>query len=156
MIISIDPGCSGCAVALDDEGQILDHLQMPTYKAGKSSRVNAAALAGWIHRHRDARAVYVERVGAMPGQGVSSTFGFGHAAGVIEGVVGALGIPLVLVTPQAWKKAHGLIGTEKDAARTRAAQLYPWERTFDAKGRGQALADAVFIGLYGLREQHAQ
>lgn len=154
MIIAIDPGASGACVALDDEGQIVGHIPMPTYKAGKTTHVNAAALAGWIHSHRDASKVFVERVGAMPGQGVSSMFAFGHSAGVVEGVVGALGIPLVLVTPQAWKKAHGLIGKDKDEARTRAAQLYPWERTFDLKGKGQALADAVLIGLWGLK--HAQ
>lgn len=151
MILAIDPGASGACVALDDDGSILAHCPMPTYKVGKTTHVNAAALAGWIHRHRDARTVFVERVGAMPGQGLSSTFTFGHAAGVVEGVVAALGLPLTLVTPQTWKRTHGLIGQDKDAARARAAQLYPGERTFDRVGKGQALADAVFIGLYGLK-----
>lgn len=151
MIIGIDPGASGACVALDDDGRIVSHIAMPTYKLGKTTHVNAGALAGWLHQHRDAREVVVERVGAMPGQGVSSMFAFGHAAGVVEGVVGALGLPLTLVTPQTWKRTHGLIGQDKDAARARAAQLYPAERTFDLVGKGQALADAVFIALHGLR-----
>ena len=85
----------------------------------------------------------------MPGQGLSSTFAFGHSAGVVEGVLAALHIPAVLITPQAWKKGAGLIGKDKDAARTIAARLYPFNRTLDLKGKGQALADAILIARIG-------
>jgi crossover junction endodeoxyribonuclease RuvC len=54
-----------------------------------------------------------------------------------------------MVTPQKWKKAAGLIGTDKDAARTRAIQLWPNWRDLDKKGKGQALADAALIARYG-------
>jgi crossover junction endodeoxyribonuclease RuvC len=50
-------------------------------------------------------------------------FTFGHAAGVAEGILQGLNIPYTLVTPQAWKKSAGLIGSDKDAARSRAIQL---------------------------------
>lgn len=61
----------------------------------------------------------------MPGQGTASMFSFGHAAGVAEGVVTALGLPLTLVTPQAWKRAAGLIGSDKAAALAVASRLFP-------------------------------
>jgi len=64
------------------------------------------------------------------------------------GVLGAMCIPHTMVTPQAWKKAAGLIGTDKDAARARAIQLWPKWRELDKKGKGQALADAALIAKF--------
>lgn len=149
MFIGIDVGASGAIAVLDKGGHLLDSMPMPTFKDGKSSRVNAAALAGWLAGYDAAKMAFVERVGAMPGQGVSSMFGFGHSAGVVDGVLAALHIPVTLVTPQSWKKTAGLIGKDKDAARTIAARLYPFERTLDLKGKGQALADAILIARHG-------
>lgn len=144
MIIGIDPGCSGAIAVLDENGGHIAHMLMPTMKAGKGNRVNGAALAAFLREHVECHA-YLEKVGAMPGQGVTSTFTFGHAAGVAEGILQGLGIPYTLVTPQSWKKTAGLIGKDKDAARTRAIQLYPELRVLDLKGKGQAVADAILI-----------
>lgn len=149
MFIGIDPGASGAIAVLDAKGYLLDHAPMPTFRDGKSARVNAAALAGFLAEYDAAKTAFVERVGSMPGQGLSSTFAFGHSAGVVEGVLAALHIPAVLITPQAWKKGAGLIGKDKDAARTIAARLYPFNRTLDLKGKGQALADAILIARIG-------
>jgi crossover junction endodeoxyribonuclease RuvC len=85
----------------------------------------------------------------MPGQGVASMFSFGHSAGVIQGVLGAFEIPVVMVTPQSWKKRAGIIGQDKDASRSKAIQMWPKWRELDKKGVGQAYADAAFIALYG-------
>lgn len=155
IIIGIDPGCSGALVALRDDGGYLVHMTMPTIKVGTKSRVNGAAVSAFIRALQvdfmlDGLHCYLEQVGAMPGQGVSSMFTFGHAAGLVEGVVTGAGIPLTLVTPQAWKKAAGLIGQDKDAARSRAIQLYPHLRALDAKGKGQAIADALLIARHGI------
>ena len=152
IILGCDPGCSGAIVALRHDGSIAAHTPMPVGKIGKNTRMNPQALAGWIRGLPEMPAhAYLEAVGSMPGQGLSSTFSFGHAAGVAEGVIAALGVPVTLVTPQAWKKTAGLIGKDKDAARTRAAQLYPGERTLDLIAKGQALADAIFIARHGAR-----
>ena len=149
MIIAIDPGTSGCLVAVSETG-IVSWLHMPVIKVGSKNRVNAAAVADWVRNHDYADHCYIEKVAAMPGQGVSSMFSFGHAAGLVEGVVSGAGIPVTLVTPQQWKKHAGLIGKDKDAARGLCAQQYPKCRELDLKGKGQALADAVLIGHYGL------
>lgn len=149
IVVAIDPGLTGAVVFLDASGSIIGHMPMPTYKIGKSSRVNPAALSDAIRSLQPSHA-YIEKVGAMPGQGVSSMFSFGHSAGVVDGIVAGLGIPMTHITPQAWKKHSGLVGTEKDAARSRAIQLYPSERALDLKGKGQALADAIFIGRCGM------
>lgn len=155
MIIGIDPGCSGALALLFDDGEIVDTLLMPTIKVGTKSRVNGAAVAAWLRDAKERSGLrglhaYLEQVGAMPGQGVSSMFTFGHAAGLVEGVVTGAGIPLTLVTPQAWKKKAGLIGQDKDAARSRAIQLYPGCRLLDLKGKGQAIADAILIARHGI------
>lgn len=149
--IGIDPGCSGAVVVLEGSTPV-EWMRMPTVTMGKTSRVNGASICSLLRNYDDThetRHVYIEAVGAMPGQGVVSMFNFGHAAGVIEGVVQSMGIPYTRVTPQAWKKRAGLIGSEKDAARARAIQLWPWWRELDKKGEGQALADAALIALFG-------
>lgn len=165
MIIGIDPGQTGSLVAMKRDGTILDTLLMPTIKIGTKTRVNGAAVAAWLKDVRDGWNVnwraYLENVNAMPSgppgakrtMGTASAFNFGHAAGLIEGVITGAGIPLTLVTPQAWKKQAGLIGSDKDAARSRAIQLYPSCRILDLKGKGQAIADALLIARYGLSHE---
>lgn len=156
MILGIDPGCTGALVVMTDGGNYVAHLNMPTVKVGTKSRVNGAAVAAFIREtigELNAHA-YLEQVGAMPGggerkSGASSMFTFGHAAGVVEGILQGMAIPYTLVTPQAWKKRAGLVGTDKDAARSRAIQLYPDLRILDLKGKGQAVADAILIARYG-------
>ncbi|EJO9548328.1 crossover junction endodeoxyribonuclease RuvC [Cronobacter sakazakii] len=150
VIIGIDPGCSGALVAVTETGEYVAHLNMPTIKIGSKERVNGAQLAAWLRDYQIGHA-YLEQVGAMPGQGTASMFTFGHAAGVIEGILQGLNIPYTLVTPQAWKKSAGLIGSDKDAARSRAIQLYPALRALDVKANGQAIADALLIARHGLK-----
>ncbi|AVF16219.1 Uncharacterised protein [Enterobacter hormaechei] len=149
VVLGIDPGCSGALVLVTEQGGYIDHLAMPTIKVGTKSRVNGAAVAAWLRQYGIAHA-YLEQVGAMPGQGTASMFTFGHAAGVAEGILQGLNIPYTLVTPQAWKKSAGLIGSDKDAARSRAIQLYPELRALDAKAKGQAIADALLIARFGI------
>ncbi|MBT1907243.1 crossover junction endodeoxyribonuclease RuvC [Enterobacter kobei] len=148
-VLGIDPGCSGALVLVTEQGGYIDHLAMPTIKVGTKSRVNGAAVAAWVRQYGITHA-YLEQVGAMPGQGTASMFTFGHAAGVAEGILQGLNIPYTLVTPQAWKKSAGLIGGDKDAARSRAIQLYPELRALDAKAKGQAIADALLIARFGI------
>lgn len=149
--IGIDPGVSGAIVLLDDKLQPAEWLRMPVMKEGKASRVNASELVRYIDawRFNNDLTAYVESVHAFSGQGVTSCFNFGHSAGVIAGVLAALEIPTVMVTPQKWKKRASLIGTEKDASRSKAILRWPKWRELDKIGAGQAYADAAFIAVYG-------
>ena len=149
--IGIDPGLSGSIVIMENNFPVAWY-RMPTMKTSSANRVNASALAAIIRRPsicKDEMKAYVELVGSMPGQGVASMFSFGHSAGVIQGVLGAFEIPVIMVTPQTWKKRAGLVGQDKDASRTKAIQMWPSWRELDKKGVGQAYADAAFIALYG-------
>jgi len=146
--IGIDPGASGAIVIMDEHCTLIEWVPMPTVKVGSNTRVNGAELRALLENFDDGHA-YLELTGAMPGQGVTSMFSFGHANGVVSGVLAAMHIATTLVTPQAWKKRAGLIGTDKDAARSRAIQLWPAWRDLAAKGKGQALADAALIAKFG-------
>ena len=145
--LGIDPGINGAVVILCDD-QPIEWMRMPTITIGKSKRVDAAGLREFLRNYAIDHA-FVELVHAMPGQGVTSMFSFGHACGAVEGRLSALHIPVTLVTPQAWKKRAGLIGSDKDAARSRARQLWPRWSELGSKGAGQAYADAALIALFG-------
>lgn len=146
IVIGIDPGNSGALVVLAD-GKPIEWLSMPTLAVGTNTRVNAAAIAAFLRPFSSAHA-YLELVGCMPKQGGSSGFTFGHAAGVVQGVLQGLGIAFTLVTPQKWKRNAGLIGTDKDVARGRAIMLWPDWRDLDSKGKGGAFADAALIAHF--------
>jgi crossover junction endodeoxyribonuclease RuvC len=147
-ILGIDPGLTGALVMLED-GQPIEWTEMPTYAVGSGNRVNCAALASWIKNLPWLDEACVELTGARPGQGVTSMYTFGHACGSVSGVLGALEIPVTMVTPQSWKKRAGLTLKDKDEARSKAIQIWPHWRDLDKKGKGQALADAALIAKHG-------
>ena len=84
--VGIDPGASGALVLLED-GSPIEWMEMPVMKVGSATRVNAAAVADFMGASLCDH-VFAEQVGAMPGQGVSSMFNFGHSTGTIMGVLG--------------------------------------------------------------------
>jgi crossover junction endodeoxyribonuclease RuvC len=149
-IVGIDPGCSGAIVVLQsaEHPTPIEWLRMPTTKVGGSTVVDGAQLARFLGNY-DVGHAFVEKVHSMPGQGVASMFSFGMAAGVVLGALPALSIPYTLVTPEGWKKRAGLIGKDKDAARSRAIQLWPTWNALGTKGAGQAFADAALIARFG-------
>jgi len=146
MKIGVDCGISGAIALLNDNDSFIAVYDMPVMAGtGKRQQVNGAELAK-ILKHVGGVA-YVEKVYAMPKQGVSSMFSFGTSYGIVLGVLAALGIPVVLVTPQSWKKRAGLTGKEKDAARALAQQLYPIAELGRKKDIGRA--DALLIARFG-------
>lgn len=152
IVAGIDPGASG-AVAIINEHGILSLEDVPVAKtASGKTRILPAEFQRIISPlvgHGTPDVVWIEDVHAMPGQGVSSMFAFGRSLGVAEGVVGTLGIAIRYVQPAVWKRAYGLIGADKDAARTVASQRYPAANLSKKKDIGKA--DALLIADYGLR-----
>lgn len=147
-ILGVDPGNSGALVVLKETGEFVDSMMIPLVSSGKSNRVNGAAVAAFLSRFNIVHA-YIEKVGVMPKNGAVSMFTFGHAAGLVEGVVTGQMIPVTLLTPQFWKKAANLVNKPKDAARSRCVQLYPHARILDTKAKGQAVGDAILIARAG-------
>ncbi|MDD4985227.1 MAG: hypothetical protein PHQ43_05475 [Dehalococcoidales bacterium] len=147
--IGCDPGLSGSLAVLGDNLECLAVYDMPIMSLGKSRhQVNAAELSKLLKPWQDQKpTIYLEQVSAMPGQGVSSMFSFGCSYGMVQGIIGALEIPMVLVRPAAWKKRAGLLGKPKDAARTLAQQLFPGQALGRKKDIGRA--DALLIARFG-------
>ena len=59
----------------------------------------------------------------MPKQGASSGFKYGRATGALEAVIACCEVPVTIIEPTAWKKAHHLHGQDKEGARQLALQL---------------------------------
>ena len=152
LIIGIDPGATGAIAFMN--GGLLFHIEdMPVdeVKVGGKlrSRVSPARLARELQAVDGSLVrVFVENVNAMPRQGVAGAFTFGKAAGIIEGVLGALALPYTLITPQEWKKGVRC-PTDKDAARKRACELFPAAAASFARKKDDGRAEAAMIALYG-------
>lgn len=95
--------------------------------------------------------VIVEKVHAMPKQGVASTFSFGQRFGEIEGMLQTLRLSYMLVPPQVWQKACHISpkSHKKDIARV-MLQLYPEASLYGSKGGLlDGRSDALGLSHYG-------
>lgn len=133
VVIGIDPGLTGAIAALDFRGSLLSVCDMPTMQVGAGSAkvkrcVNGAALSNILREMSKGNAddvlVVVERVSAMPGQGVAGVFSLGETAGCIRGVLTARGYSTEYVSPRTWKRHFGMTA-DKEQARAKAIMLYP-------------------------------
>ena len=156
LIIGIDPGISG-AICFFENGEIIDVINMPTMAVGNKNKkqINGSQIFNEItSRIQDYKPedinVVVEQVSAMPGQGVTSMFNFGQSFGVIKGICSALTLPIYFIRPVKWKKHFNLIGSSKDASRTKATELFPNFSNKMAKKKDANKADAILIGRYFL------
>lgn len=151
MIIGIDPGASGAIAFFDMAEGELEIVDMPTVdieRGGKAKReISPHLLAKALDEWTPAVA-WLEKVGAMPGQGVSSMFQFGRSVGMVEGALAGLSISVNYVTPQRWQKAVGVRGG-KDGARLRAIELFPKHAHLFALKKWDGRADAALIAWYG-------
>lgn len=157
LVIGIDPGAHGAIAVLDEGGQLLDVVDMPsTREANGRTATNAPLLAGILARAH-ARVAYCEFVGARPTDAKVAAFSFGRARGVIEGCAGALGLPIVFLAPSTWKRVADIPpGVEnKDVARTRAIARWPAHADLFARKCDVDRAEACLIALAGLRRETA-
>jgi len=156
-IIGIDPGLSGAVVVLLDARNIsiFDMPTMTVERNGKAKRqVSATELAEIIFNFKnDDTHVYVEKVSAMAGQGVTSVFSFGRSFGMIEGILAAFKLPVTYVAPATWVKAVGR-GQGKDASRARAMELFPNNQADFKLKKWDGRADAALIAYWG--KHHAR
>jgi crossover junction endodeoxyribonuclease RuvC len=151
--VGIDVGLSGAIAFFDIKAGALSVFDMPVVevlRGGKKKKeVCARSLA---HMFRDkANAdmrIFIERVNAMSGQGVTSVFSFGRSAGVVDGVVSWTQAQITLITPQVWQKAVG-VRDGKDGSRLRAMELFPaYSELFRLK-KAHGRSDAALISYYG-------
>ena len=148
--IGIDPGKSGALAIIKDDGKV------SVYPFDEIEYRDKLGEVGYLLEYAtDVSAVCaLEKVGAMPTQGVSSTFNFGHNAGFIEGLLVANEIPYNLVTPQRWKKAFSLLKRDKDASVAEARRLFPDVSllpTERSRKDNDGMAEALLLAEYARR-----
>lgn len=124
LTVGIDCGLTG-AVAFLQDGAYLTVEDMPTVPSNGliKRRVCGQQLAALLTGGE--KQICIESVAARPGQGVSGMFSLGRSLGAVEAVCEALGHNPAYVTPQAWKRRLGLLGTDKRASLNRARELFP-------------------------------
>ena len=150
-ILGVDPGINGAIAFLDvtrGELKVFDMPALVVERNGKAKReISAQMLAAIFVQHRP-DAAFVERVGAMPGQGLSSTWAFAMGVGQIVGVLAALEIDMHWLAPRVWQKACGQ-RPGKDGSRMRAAELFPRHAGQFARAKDDGRSDAALIAWVG-------
>lgn len=155
-VAAFDPGLTGAAVILCADqpgGTLVDYMLMPRDPL-REKRIDIAAVKRWLDHHSPDYVAVEDVGGASYGkgkrkQGGVGMFNFGYNAAVPVVLAYGMGLDgerIELISPQAWKKLHRLIGAGKDGSRQLALQAYPHIKEFQLKGKGQALADALYIG----------
>jgi crossover junction endodeoxyribonuclease RuvC len=75
-------------------------------------------------------------------------FNFGQSFGVIKGICSALRLPINFIRPTKWKKHYNLIGSDKDASRTKVIELFPDISSKISRKKDSNKADAILIAKY--------
>lgn len=148
LAIGVDPGKSGAlAVIYADENNQPFRIKVVPFDASVYREVISACVD-------ESRVVCcVEKVGAMPGQGVVSMFNFGHNLGLIEGLLQANKIPYQLVPPQTWKKEFSL-SSDKQSSIDVCKKLFPnisLLATPRSRKDNDGMAEALLLAEYARR-----
>ena len=158
--IGIDPGQTG-AIAVMEDGVVVKVFDMPVMGRlhGEGHEVDASSLAAELFDIGTGTIseVVLEQVDGRPKKGPNgpvklgstSIFNFGEGFGIIKGVLGALQIPVRMVSPGKWKASAGLTRKDKDAARSLAIQLHPEAAEYLRRKKDVGRADAICIARFG-------
>lgn len=161
-LLGIDPGLSGGVAVMNRTGGILHYQKMPVKpvldngkKTGKKI-IDISQIAAIIARFEPSH-VFIEKVHAMPGQGVTSMFTFGMGYGMLLGLTYSLEAMLhtELVTPQCWQKflyAHTAF-PEGAAPKAKAMAFFyeNWPRLQEQNITHDGVIDSVLICEFGRR-----
>lgn len=140
--IGIDPGQSGGAALLDAEGRYVDAFKFKNI----TDHDIANAFREWATLENVT--CLIEKVHAMPRQGVTSMFNFGRNFGFLVGCLTCLAIPFDYVTPNQWQRAlHCQTKGDKNVTKSKAQRIFPTIKIT------HAVADALLIAVY-CRNQH--
>jgi len=162
-IVGVDPGINGGLCFMTD-GVVNAVVKTPTYaytvgsgKKLKKKKMLDAEIVGELIKKFNPHAVYIEKVGGMPGQGITSTFNFGFVTGMVHGICGALKIKVTTVRPQEWKKV--ILENEdhdKDAAIGFCQQNFPDVNLLPTKRSTEphdGMAESICIAIFGLKNE---
>jgi crossover junction endodeoxyribonuclease RuvC len=150
LTLGVDPGaCSGAYAVLDETGALLAVDDLPTIASGKLRWVDGPALLSALIEIKAGQPMQaiVERQGARPGQGLSSTFTSACAFGALLATLQIAGCSIELITASSWKSAMGL-SKDKGQSLDRARLLYPAASLDRKKDHGRS--EAILIAHFAL------
>lgn len=148
VFIGIDPGKKGGIAYIDTENNIPPFSGTVPYD-DKSLIDLCRYFSG-----TEGVICCLEKVGAMPGQGVVSMFSFGQSVGYIKGVLEAFRIPYQEITPQKWKREFGLTSDKAKSAEI-CGRLFPdvsLLATPRCKKPHDGMAEALLMAEYARRK----
>lgn len=148
-LIGIDPGYTGAIAIYRPAQHWLEVHDMPVVKSasGKTELHHNGVLDILRIEAGGPTAVWLEKVSARPGQGVTSMFRFGQGYGALEMAVAACGHQTRYVTPSRWKRHFGL-SSAKGASRSVAMQRFPAAADRFSRVKDDGRAEAALIALY--------
>tara|TARA_R100000501_G_C2598072_1_gene96000 strand:+ start:541 stop:1017 length:477 start_codon:yes stop_codon:yes gene_type:complete len=152
IIVGIDPGKSG-AIAIWNKG-IDKVIKCPDSPEKMANVFSTLKTNSWIDNDGDVIA-YIEQVHAFPTDARSSAFKFGKNYGEWLGVLGALKIRTIYITPQKWMKYYKekyKIALPKDKPQ-RKRKLKELAAKYTNKKVTLYNADAILIAVYGFIHQ---
>lgn len=148
LTLGVDPGRQGALAFLDEDGGIVHIEDMPDHQDSALGTQIAMLLAD-LEPDTVGLAI-VEMQTIRPGQAGASKMMTNY--GSLLGALGALRVPVVTVTPSAWKVAAGLRGKDKGASRSLATTLWPAEAERFRRAKDDGRAEAALIARHGVRE----
>lgn len=160
IVIGIDPGLKGGIALIDIHDVVIAADKLPTVpiKTGNKTKqeLDMSAILMYINsymlKYKPVLCV-LEAVHAMPGQGVTSMFTFGMGYGMLRGILAALNLQVMLVSPVSWKAAVLADNThDKGGAIAYCKEHYPYVSLIP-KGKRKpqdGIADAICLAKYGL------
>lgn len=101
--LGVDPGQSGGISALNEHGTVVFCRSMPVERIGKTETIREI-----LSTYGSQAVALVEKVGPMPGQGVTSMFNFGYEYGCILQCLADFDIQIQQKVPRSWQKICGV------------------------------------------------
>lgn len=149
-LVGIDPGKHGAIAFLDPETMDLSVTDMPLGKSSTGKdELDFLALASVLQPALGRRNIAVlERVSAMPRDGVAGAFNFGQGYGALRMAIIGHGYEDRYVTPATWKK-HFRLSSDKGVSRTYASSRFPRFANLFTRVKDDGRAEAALIALYG-------
>ena len=175
--VGIDVGSTNGAIAIvDEELKVLCAQKVPIYQTEIKSKKNQSKLnketgkyerdykkRTWVD-FREVGKVFepflpaplvltIEKVLVKPGEGETSSFAFGNAMGVFQGLYPYLN-PLAYYEPLAkeWKKELGVTAIKETSVKL-ATDIYEIDlKDFVKKGKVDDIAEALLLAFYGFKK----
>ena len=147
--MGLDPGSSGGVAILETNNdklpKIVFFLKMPIISMYGKKIIDIKKLFVSISNF-EVDVSIIEKVHAMPRQGVTSSFQFGRSFGALEGLAYLLAKRVDYVAPVVWKKYLGIGSSKQDSldmARLKFGSNPVWE-----KKSNDGIAEASLLALY--------